>query len=194
MQADEATGVGGAPSPRRRWRWRRRSTAVGSCRVGGRAIGRPAAKGGTYRVGWDSTSAGPTASTRPASTSANALAIYYEPARSARSSGYNHVGGAAGQRARARPRDGRSPKPTNGGKTYTFTLKDGIKFGPPVNREITSKDIKYALERIGRPEERRPSTPFYYTRRSRASTTYGKGKAKTISGIKTPTTRRSSST
>ncbi|HET7482260.1 MAG TPA: ABC transporter substrate-binding protein [Actinomycetota bacterium] len=34
------------------------------------------------------------------------------------------------------------------GKTYTFTLKDGIKFGPPVSREITSKDIEYAFRRI----------------------------------------------
>ena len=26
------------------------------------------------------------------------------------------------------------PEPTDGGKTWTFTIKDGIKFGPPVNR------------------------------------------------------------
>ena len=32
--------------------------------------------------------------------------------------------------------------------TYTFTLKPGIKFGPPLNRAITSKDIEYAFERI----------------------------------------------
>jgi peptide/nickel transport system substrate-binding protein len=40
------------------------------------------------------------------------------------------------------------PKPTDGGKTYEFHLKDGIMFGPPVNREITSKDIEYAFRRI----------------------------------------------
>jgi peptide/nickel transport system substrate-binding protein len=34
------------------------------------------------------------------------------------------------------------------GLTYTFHLKDGIKFGPPVNRTITSKDIAYAFRRI----------------------------------------------
>jgi peptide/nickel transport system substrate-binding protein len=39
-------------------------------------------------------------------------------------------------------------KVSDGGKTYTFTLKDGIKFGPPVSREITSKDIEYAFRRI----------------------------------------------
>jgi peptide/nickel transport system substrate-binding protein len=32
--------------------------------------------------------------------------------------------------------------------TYTFTLKQGIKFGPPLHRPITSKDIEYAFERI----------------------------------------------
>jgi peptide/nickel transport system substrate-binding protein len=33
-------------------------------------------------------------------------------------------------------------------KTVTVTLKKGIKFSPPVNREVTSKDIKYAFERF----------------------------------------------
>ncbi|MFN2544744.1 MAG: ABC transporter substrate-binding protein [Actinomycetota bacterium] len=34
------------------------------------------------------------------------------------------------------------------GLTYTFHLKDGIKFAPPVNREITSADVLYAFQRI----------------------------------------------
>ena len=34
------------------------------------------------------------------------------------------------------------------GLTYTFHLKPGIKFGPPVNRAITSKDVAYAFQRI----------------------------------------------
>jgi peptide/nickel transport system substrate-binding protein len=33
------------------------------------------------------------------------------------------------------------------GKTVTVKMKSGIKFGPPVNREVTSKDVKYAIER-----------------------------------------------
>src|SRR3954452_12784637 len=32
-------------------------------------------------------------------------------------------------------------------KTVTVTIKQGVKFGPPVNREIQAKDIKYAFER-----------------------------------------------
>jgi peptide/nickel transport system substrate-binding protein len=34
------------------------------------------------------------------------------------------------------------------GLTYTFTLKDGIRFGPPVSRPITSDDVAYAFERL----------------------------------------------
>ena len=29
----------------------------------------------------------------------------------------------------------------------TVKLKKGVKFGPPVNREIEAKDVKYAFER-----------------------------------------------
>jgi peptide/nickel transport system substrate-binding protein len=32
-------------------------------------------------------------------------------------------------------------------KTITFKIKQGVKFSPPVNREITSADFKYAIER-----------------------------------------------
>lgn len=40
------------------------------------------------------------------------------------------------------------PEPSADGLTYTFHLKPGIKFGPPVNREITSSDVAYAFERL----------------------------------------------
>src|SRR5919197_2504661 len=33
------------------------------------------------------------------------------------------------------------------GKTVTVKLKHGIRFSPPVNREVTSADVKYAIER-----------------------------------------------
>jgi peptide/nickel transport system substrate-binding protein len=32
-------------------------------------------------------------------------------------------------------------------KTLTIHIRKGVKFSPPVNREVTSKDIKYAIER-----------------------------------------------
>src|SRR4051812_6654222 len=39
------------------------------------------------------------------------------------------------------------PQISKDGKTITVKIKSGIKFAPPVNREVTSKDIKYGIER-----------------------------------------------
>jgi len=39
------------------------------------------------------------------------------------------------------------PKVSNGGKTVTVHIRHGIRFSPPVNREVTSSDVKYAIER-----------------------------------------------
>jgi peptide/nickel transport system substrate-binding protein len=40
-----------------------------------------------------------------------------------------------------------APTVSDDGKTVTYTLNSGIKFSPPVNREVTSADVKYAIER-----------------------------------------------
>jgi peptide/nickel transport system substrate-binding protein len=40
------------------------------------------------------------------------------------------------------------PAITNGGKTVTVHIKPNWKFGPPVNRNITSKDVEFAFERM----------------------------------------------
>jgi peptide/nickel transport system substrate-binding protein len=39
------------------------------------------------------------------------------------------------------------PDISQDGKTVTVKLRKGVKFTPPVNREATSKDVKYAIER-----------------------------------------------
>src|SRR5215218_9555803 len=39
------------------------------------------------------------------------------------------------------------PEISDDKKTVTVTLKKGVKFGPPVNREIQAKDVKYAFDR-----------------------------------------------
>ena len=39
------------------------------------------------------------------------------------------------------------PDVSSDNKTVTFHLRSGVKFSPPVNREVTSKDVKYAVER-----------------------------------------------
>jgi len=38
------------------------------------------------------------------------------------------------------------PKPTNGGKTYVFTLRKGIKFSN--GKELKASDVKYTFERL----------------------------------------------
>ncbi len=39
------------------------------------------------------------------------------------------------------------PVISDGGKTFTVKLRKGVRFAPPVNREVTSADVKYAIER-----------------------------------------------
>jgi peptide/nickel transport system substrate-binding protein len=55
-----------------------------------------------------------------------------------------------------KPEDGETPVPdlatadpqvSADGKTVTVKIRKGVKFSPPVDREVTSKDVKYAIER-----------------------------------------------
>jgi peptide/nickel transport system substrate-binding protein len=39
------------------------------------------------------------------------------------------------------------PTVSSDGKTVTVMLRHGVRFSPPVNREVTSADVKYAIER-----------------------------------------------
>jgi len=39
------------------------------------------------------------------------------------------------------------PQVSADGKTVTVHIRNGVKFSPPVNREVTSADVKYAIER-----------------------------------------------
>src|SRR3954465_6976091 len=54
-----------------------------------------------------------------------------------------------------KPDDAKTPQPdladgppqiSSDGKTVTVKIKTSVKFSPPVNREVTSKDVAYALE------------------------------------------------
>ena len=55
-----------------------------------------------------------------------------------------------------KPDDGQTPVPdlaeappqvSRDGRTVTLRIRDGVRFSPPVNRGVTSKDVKYAIER-----------------------------------------------
>ena len=53
------------------------------------------------------------------------------------------------------------PEISDDANTVTVTLKKGIKFAPPVNREIQAKDIKYAFERSFLKNVPAPYTNYY---------------------------------
>jgi peptide/nickel transport system substrate-binding protein len=144
-----------------------------------------AAKGGTYRVGWES-SFGWTDSFDPTGEYlANAFAINTNLLLRGLIN-YNHASGAAGA-VIVPDLATKVPKPTNGGKRYTFKLKSGVKWAPPLNREITSQDVKYAMDRLANPKNG-GQYAFYYTT-IKGWNAVASGKAKSISGIKTPNSK-----
>jgi ABC-type transport system substrate-binding protein len=51
---------------------------------------------------------------------------------------------------------------SDGGKTYTFFLRKGVRFHS--NRELTSADVKFSLERLLRPETHSPYAAFFVSK------------------------------
>ncbi len=76
------------------------------------------------------------------------------------------------------------PEISSDNKTVTVKLKKGVKFAPPVNREVTSKDVKYAIERAFSANVGGQYT-FYFASIAGAPETPTKG-VKPISGLETP--------
>ena len=143
-------------------------------------------RGGTYRVGWETAFGWTNAFDPTGEYLANAFTIHNNLMLRGLVQ-FNHVVGPKGNIVV--PDLATSvPKPTNGGKTYTFTLKKGVRWGPPVNRAITSRDVKYAMERAARPKNG-AQYAFYYNTLVQGWDAYSKGEKKSISGIKTPNAR-----
>jgi len=71
------------------------------------------------------------------------------------------------------------------GLTYTFTLKDGIKWGPPLSRAITSADVAYAFQRINT-KSLVAQYGFYYDGTIEGMDGTAKSADTKISGIETP--------
>lgn len=72
---------------------------------------------------------------------------------------------------------------TDDGTTYTFHLRQGVKFAPPVDREVTSRDFKYSFERM-MADPKAPATGFY--RGIVGASAFMEGKAKEITGFEAP--------
>ena len=97
---------------------------------------------------------------------------------------YRHVAGLAGDQVV--PDLATDTGQVSGdGLTYTFKLKQGVKFAPPVNRVITSQDIEYAFERIDT-KALVAQYGFYYDGTVVGMDGAHSGPPKPISGIETP--------
>jgi peptide/nickel transport system substrate-binding protein len=140
------------------------------------------AKGGVYRIGWEQ-SFGFTNNFDPTGEYlGNAWGIYVNLMLRPLI-GYKHQAGAAGNQLIGDLATA-VPQPTDNGLTYTYKLRKGVKFGPPVNRAITSKDVAYAMNRLANPKDGGQYS-FYYTV-IKGWDDVANGKAKTVSGISTP--------
>jgi peptide/nickel transport system substrate-binding protein len=98
--------------------------------------------------------------------------------------GTKHIAGPAGNEIFPDLAEG-PPEISEDGLTYTFKLKPNIKWAPPLNRNVTSKDVAYAFQRIN-------TAPlvaqyaFYYTGVVKGMDGKAKSADEPISGIQTP--------
>ncbi len=176
-------------------------TAFATGSIEARGSPSPPLRGGTYRVGWErglsspfdwSDGLDPTGEQADYGILSNLLVRTLV--------GYDHVAGPAGMRLVPDLATG-VPAATNEGRTYVFHLKAGIRFGPPVNRVITSADFRYAIERLARKANDAPVGAMYGSPRFigvpypmyfdviRGFAAYRAGQARSIAGIRTPDPR-----
>jgi ABC-type transport system substrate-binding protein len=74
------------------------------------------------------------------------------------------------------------PTISKDGLVWTFTLRHGVMFQPPVNREVRASDFKYSWERVLNPKTASPGVTFFLD--IVGAREYNAGKAKHVSGIR----------
>ena len=74
------------------------------------------------------------------------------------------------------------PRISADGRTYTFTIRQGVLWAPPVNRQVRAQDFVYGLHRMF--DRKTPSSGQPYALLIQGAEAFGAGKAKSISGIK----------
>jgi ABC-type transport system substrate-binding protein len=74
------------------------------------------------------------------------------------------------------------PTISQDGLIWTFTLRHGVMFQPPVNREVQAADFKYSWERVLNPRTASPGVTFFLD--IAGARAYNQGKAKDVSGIR----------
>jgi peptide/nickel transport system substrate-binding protein len=71
------------------------------------------------------------------------------------------------------------------GRTYTFKLRRGVNYAPPVDREVEARDFVYAIERQVDPRvDPKDRSPNPYARLIKGVDDFAAGKAKRISGLR----------
>jgi peptide/nickel transport system substrate-binding protein len=77
-----------------------------------------------------------------------------------------------------------APEVSADGKTVTVKIRKGVKFSPPVNREVTSADVKYGIERGFFSSVASGFTASYFN--DLVGAKVGAKPGTTVSGIETP--------
>jgi ABC-type transport system substrate-binding protein len=73
-------------------------------------------------------------------------------------------------------------------RTYTFTLRGGVRYAPPVNREVTAQDFITAIQRFYDKESPSGGGQLYADLIA-GTAAFGAGKATRISGLRAPDPR-----
>ncbi|HET7482264.1 MAG TPA: ABC transporter substrate-binding protein, partial [Actinomycetota bacterium] len=97
---------------------------------------------------------------------------------------YRHVEGPAGADV-VPDLAAAMPEVSDDGTTYSFRIRDGVRFGPPLDRPVTSADVAFAFERAADPEIGSPYR-FYFTSAIEGMQAVSDGDASSITGIETP--------
>jgi len=78
-----------------------------------------------------------------------------------------------------------APEISEDGKTLTIKIRTGVKFSPPVDREVTTADVKYAIERAFTKQVNGPYVGAFMSDINGVKE-FQDGKADEITGITTP--------
>jgi len=79
------------------------------------------------------------------------------------------------------------PRMSTDQRSYTFTLRPGVRYAPPVNREATATDFITAIQRLY--DQQNPSYAQQYADLISGASAFGAGKASRISGLAAPDAR-----
>jgi DNA-binding SARP family transcriptional activator len=76
------------------------------------------------------------------------------------------------------------PRVSNGGKTYTFTVRTGRRFAPPSNARVTAESVRTSIERALSPKLASDSPGARFMSDLVGATRYHDGRAAHVSGIR----------